>query len=184
MELNSGQTFEYRLRPRFERLFEPFDIRDDFSIPAGDYNFLGHEFTYQSATNKPWFYEVEYQKGSFYSGHSDELSTFLMWRKSSQLNASVELEQYWVRLKEGSFSTRLAMFRLDYSFTPLIGLSNYVQYDTDSGNIGLQSRLRWIVRPGNELFFVVNHSWQENPLDRWEALRTDVRAKLNYTFRF
>ncbi|MCP5115421.1 MAG: carbohydrate binding family 9 domain-containing protein, partial [bacterium] len=133
MELNSGQKIEYRLRPRFERLFEPFDIRDDFSIPTGDYNFLGHEFTYQSATNKPWFYEVEYQKGSFYSGHSDELSTFLLWRQSSRLSTSVELEQYWVRLREGSFNTRLAMFRVDYSFTPLIGLSNYVQYDTDSG---------------------------------------------------
>jgi len=40
------------------------------------------------------------------------------------------------------------------------------------------------VKPGNELFVVVNHSWQYNALDRFEALSTDVRAKLNYTFRF
>jgi hypothetical protein len=31
---------------------------------------------------------------------------------------------------------------------------------------------------------VLNHEWQENRLDRFVALRTDVRAKLNYAFRF
>ncbi len=54
IELNSGQSFEYRLRPRFERLFEPFDIHDGISIPVGEYSFPGHEFCYQSATNTPW----------------------------------------------------------------------------------------------------------------------------------
>ncbi len=87
-------------------------------------------------------------------------------------------------MKEGSFNTRLALLRLDYSFTPFIGIASFVRYDTDSRNVGLQSRLRWILKPGNEIFLGVNHSWQEDPLERWQALRTDMRVKLNYTFRF
>jgi hypothetical protein len=59
-----------------------------------------------------------------------------------------------------------------------------VQYDTDSQNIGLQSRLRWILRPGNELYFVINHAWREEEFDRFVAAQTHVRVKLNYTFRF
>jgi hypothetical protein len=74
--------------------------------------------------------------------------------------------------------------RLDYSFSPLTTLSSFVQYDTESQNIGLQSRLRWIVRPGNEVFFVVNHGWQRDIFNRFEAIAMDVRAKVNYTFRF
>jgi hypothetical protein len=76
------------------------------------------------------------------------------------------------------------LYRLDYSFTPFVALANFVQYDTDSQNIGLQSRLRWILKPGNEFFVVFNHNWQENELDRFESTQTRFRVKLNYVFRF
>ena len=76
------------------------------------------------------------------------------------------------------------MYRLDYSFTPFISLANFVQYDTESQNIGLQSRLRWILTPGNEFFVVLNHAWQEDTFDRFEAAQTRFRVKFNYTFRF
>jgi hypothetical protein len=94
------------------------------------------------------------------------------------------LQQFFVNLPQGSFRTRLALYKLDYAFTPFLSLSNFIQYDTDSRNLGFQSRLRWIVTPGNELFFVVNQGWEQNSLDRFEAVQTNVRAKLNYTFRF
>ena len=69
-----------------------------------------------------------------------------------------------MRLKEGNFKARLFGYRFDYSFTPLITLSSLVQYDTDSAEHRLQSRLRWILKPGNEFFIVVNHAWQEDTL--------------------
>jgi hypothetical protein len=76
------------------------------------------------------------------------------------------------------------MCRLDYNVTPFITLANFVQYDTDSRNIGLQSRFRWILKPGNEFFVVLNHNWQENALDRFESAQTSFRIKFNYAFRF
>jgi len=106
------------------------------------------------------------------------------WRKDRHLTTSLNLEQNWIRLKEGNFNTTLVMYRLDYAFTPVITLANFVQYDTDTRNIGLQSRLRWILKPGNEFFVVLNHSWQETELDRFESAQTRFRVKLNYTFRF
>jgi len=71
----------------------------------------------------------------------------------------------------------------NYSFTPFVTLSNFVQYDTDSRDIGLQSRLRWIMKPGREFFVVFNHNWRENDLNRFESSQTHFRIKLNYTFR-
>jgi len=44
--------------------------------------------------------------------------------------------------------------------------------------------LRWILKPGNEFFVVLNHGWQENVLDRFESAQTRFRVKFNYTFRF
>jgi hypothetical protein len=184
LEFHGGERLEYGLTSRFERLFQPFEIHEGIAVPQGDYRFHTHHLSYHNATNKSHFYSINYRSGSFYTGRSDELTTMLLWRKNSQITTMFELEQYWVRLKEGDFNTRLALFRFNYSFSPFVTLSNFVQYDTDTRNIGLQSRLRWIIKPGNEIYLVLNHSWREAPLDRWEALRTDVRAKLNYTFRF
>jgi hypothetical protein len=183
VEFNDGSSVEYALRRNFERLFRPFEIHDEVTIPTGDYTFHTHDIAYQSSPTRPVQWEVSYETGPFYSGTSKELNTEVSWRNRN-ITTSFELQQYWVDLMEGEFTTRLGLFRFDYSFSPLITLTNFVQYDTDSRNMGLQSRLRWIVRPGNEVFFVMNHSWQKNPLDRFDALTNDVRAKINYTFRF
>jgi uncharacterized protein YecE (DUF72 family) len=65
-----------------------------------------------------------------------------------------------------------------------VSLTDFVQYDTDSQNVGLQSRLRWIRKAGQEMYVVFNHQWQEDALDRFATLSSDLRAKVNYTIRF
>ena len=134
--------------------------------------------------SRPFSARIDLQTGSFYSGTRRQVGVELTWRKSSHLRTSIKAEQNWVRLKEGNFNARVFAYKLDYSFTPLISLSSLVQYDSDSQNIGLQSRLRWILKPGNEFFIVVNHAWQEDTFDRFVAYQTRARVKLNYTFRF
>jgi hypothetical protein len=182
--LNGGQLFEYTLSHDTEQIFRPFRIHEDIRIPVGRYSFTRHALSYQGPVNKPVSYGLSHNAGGFYSGASDELTGRLSWRKSARITTGLELRQYWVRLKEGRFDTSLVLVRLNYFFSPRLALTNFIQYDTDSRNIGLQSRLRWIIKPGQEVYLVLNHEWQENPLDRFEASRTDVRAKLNYTFRF
>ena len=182
-EFENGANLSYRVRSSLERLFEPFDITDDVIIPVGEYTYLTHRFGHRTTPTVPWQFDIDYEFGSFYSGHSKQLSGEVSWQNAS-ISARVDFDQYWVTLAEGSFTTQLALFRFDYSFSPLTTVSSFVQYDTESRNIGLQSRLRWIIKPGNEVFFVVNHGWQRDIFDRFESITTDVRAKINYTFRF
>ncbi len=184
VEFNSGEHFTYVFTPDFERLFKPFEIRKGIAIPTSAYWFYRHRFSFETAQTRPFAFKIDGETGSFYSGGSRELSPQFTWRKDSHVTTSFELQQYWVNLREGRFRTRLALLKLSYAFNPSLTFSNFVQYDTDSRNLGLQSRLRWMIRPGNELFFVVNHAWQYNNFDRFEAILSNVRAKLNYTFRF
>ncbi len=187
VEFNSGDGFAYQWTPTFERLFVPFEIHPGIAIPPGDYWFHRHALKVQTAQNRPFSFLLKAETGGFFSGDSQQLTPAITWRKDRHLTTSFELQQYWVDLAEGNFRTRLALFRLDYSFSPSLTLANFVQYDTDTRNLGLQSRLRWIIRPGNELFFVINHAWQYQTLDRFEQMRailTNARVKMNYTFRF
>ena len=181
---HNGEHLEYNWQPTFERLFAPFQIRPGIRIPVGSYWTNRHRFEFNSAQNKRLMFDMTYWGGGFYTGVSHELRTAVLWRKNRHVSTSVELQQYFVQLKEGDFTTRLALFKFDYAVSPYLAFANFVQYDTQSRNIGLQSRVRWIWTPGNEMFFVFNHAWQQNPLDRFESIRTNFRAKLNYTFRF
>ena len=184
LEFNGGEELSYEWSRNTEWLFEPWEIRDGITVPAGKQEFSSHTVRGSSSQTKPFSIGADFATGSFYSGTRKELGIELTWRKNRHLSTALELEQNWIELKEGGFKAVLLMYRLDYSFTPFIGLTNFVQYDTDSQNIGLQSRLRWILTPGNEFFIVFNQGWEQDRLDRFQSAQTRFRVKLNYTFRF
>jgi hypothetical protein len=181
---NSGEFIRYEYSRSTERLYEPWEIQDGVILPAGKYTYASHGMGFNTSEARPLFANVDFSSGSFFGGTRREAQIETTWRKNRHLTAAFSLEQNWLRLKQGDFNTSLVTGRLDYSFTPFITLANFVQYDTESSNIGLQCRLRWILTPGNEFFIVLNHAWQENQFDRFEAAQTRFRIKLDYTFRF
>jgi hypothetical protein len=128
--------------------------------------------------------DLEYGSGSYFGGTRKQFESELTWRKDRHLTSSLGLDRNWISLGSNGFTTTVLMCRLDYSFTPFLSLTNFIQYDNESDNIGLQSRLRWILKPGNEFIFVLNQGWQQDQLDRFQSAQTRFRAKLNYTFRF
>jgi hypothetical protein len=181
---HSGDMVEYTWSWNRERLFEPWQVVEGVELPVGVYSFGMHTVSAMTSEGRPLSAGVELGTGSFFSGTRRFFSGQFAWRRDRHVTAALELERNWLSLKEGDFNTSLVMFRLDSAFTPFISLSNFVQYDSESRNIGLQSRFRWIVAPGNELFVVVNHGWEENLLNRFESTQTRVRVKVNYILRF
>ncbi|MFB3778309.1 MAG: carbohydrate binding family 9 domain-containing protein [Bryobacteraceae bacterium] len=184
LEFNGGEELSYEWRRNTERLFEPWEIHPGIVVPVGRQTFNSHTVRASSPQTKPLSVGADYGWGSFYTGTRKELGVELTWRRNRHLTTAAEFEQNWIRLSQGSFKATLFMYRLDYAFTPFVSLTNFVQYDTDSRNIGLQSRLRWILTPGNEFFIVFNQGWQQDQLDRFQNAQSRFRFKLSYTFRF
>ena len=59
------------------------------------------------------------------------------------------------------------------------------QYDDVSEVFGIQSRLGWIPRAGQEMFLVFNRSFQDFDKDgRLQSVNSELSAKVSYTFRF
>jgi hypothetical protein len=62
---------------------------------------------------------------------------------------------------------------------------NNVQYDTVSGVAGWQSRFRWIVRPGNDIYVVYTQNWVDDPLlAQFATQDRRLSTKAVYTYRF
>ena len=70
--------------------------------------------------------------------------------------------------------------------SPSLSFSNLIQYDNRSRNLGWQSRVRWTLQPGNDLFFAFNQGWiqEEGGNLRFRTQDSKVSAKFQYSFRF
>lgn len=185
-DFNSGDRVEANWAPQFEHLFQPFEIADGIVLPPGDYRFTRYRAEFNTAAKRPWEFGATWWFGGFYSGHADQISAEFTYKFAPHFRLAVQTEQTFARLKEGSFVARIYSLRADYAFSPLLSLSNLVQFDNESHNLGWQSRVRWILKPGNDLFVVFNQGWLQNERGgyNFRAAGTKLAGKLQYTFRF
>ena len=62
---------------------------------------------------------------------------------------------------------------------------NNLQYDDVSESAGINSRLRYIPRAGQDLFIVFNRQFDRDPLSRdFESAVAEAVVTFRYTFRF
>jgi hypothetical protein len=185
-EFNTGDRVEFNWVPTFERLFAPFEIADDVTLPVGDYRFTRYRAEFETAPKRFWEAQMTWWFGTYWSGRADEIQAELLFKFAPHIQAGISAEQTFARLPQGNFVARVWALRADYAFSPFFTIANFLQYDNESNNLGWQSRLRWILRPGNDLFFVVNQGWERDPAGgfRFRAAGTRVTGKVQYTFRF
>ena len=127
--------------------------------------------------------ELSFGAGTFYSGHIRAGRALLEWRASKHFFASVEYLQNSVRLHEGNFSTRLGRVNFNVVFTPDLSWETFIQFDNLSNSLGWNSRLRWILRPGEEVVFVWNQAFDTANYDL-RSTQTNLIGKVSWTFRF
>jgi len=94
-----------------------------------------------------------------------------------------------VRLSNGEFNSRLWSLRTEVAFNSRWSWISIAQWDNDSDELRMNTRLRWVPQPGRDLVFVINHGFLvEDRFDpnarKWQSLRNDVVLKATYTFRF
>ena len=94
-----------------------------------------------------------------------------------QLEAYVEND--FGHIPQGNFVQRLWQLQGAYACSPNLVLSSFIQYDTESQNVGTNTRLRWTIKPGNDLFIGWNRGWQRlvlSPNDTSIVPQSDVIA--------
>ena len=100
---------------------------------------------------------------------------------------TLEAEHNVLDLAEGSFTTDVFRAVAETQFSPWLSVGNNLQYTTASRLLGWQMRMRWIRRPGNDLYLVYTHNWREIlevGARRFGTLDNRLATKLVYTLRF
>ena len=151
-----------------------------------DYKFTRWRAEAFSASKRALEARLTWWFGNYYSGTANEVRVVLNYKFQPHLQVSLDANQTFARLPQGNFVARVLGLRVNYSFTPFITVFNLIQYDTASHNLGWQSRLRWITRPGNDIFLVLNQGWQQDEHGglHFSPADTKLAAKAQYTLRF
>ena len=187
VNLHSQDSFEFHVVPTYERLVEDFRIAPGVMLRLGnEYNFTRYRVQMDTARRRLLSIEPEVEWGEFYSGDRVQLSLTSNVRPMPGVLFTLTTEWNKVQLAEGRFYTRLYRGLSELQFTPFMAWVNNVQYDSQSAVLGWQSRYRWILRPGNDIYFVYNHNWLDDPLlaRRFRSIDSRLSSKLLYTYRF
>ena len=154
VEFQSQETVNLHVIRNHERLEQDFEVSEGVILPAGlSYDFMRYRLQVATANRRIVSTSSSIEVGDFFSGDRREVVVNLNLRPRPGVVMYLENEWNRVNLPEGRFTTRLHRVITDIQFSPWIYLVNNVQYDSDSDLLGWQFRLRWIVNPGNDLYF-------------------------------
>jgi hypothetical protein len=126
--------------------------------------------------------------GTFYNGTLYQQENELRYTsRRGNWQAGVAMEQNFGKLPQSHFVQRLWQFNTTYAFNPNVALTSFLQYDTETHNVGNNMRLRGTLKPGNDFFVIWSRGWKRLMLSPHEhGLFPDTEllaVKLRWTFR-
>ena len=179
---DSGDEIELGATYTHETLDEDFDIQDDVVIPEGQYDFAGGVIEIEGGSKRPVVPTVAFAAGEFFDGTRQDYFLGAEVKAWRHLFVSSEYERSDISLPGGDFTVHVARLRATVNFTPDVSWTQFVQYDSESENLGLNSRFRYIIEDGRELFVVLNAAFDEG--SKLDLAEGELTVKFEYTFRF
>lgn len=182
VEWESGEDVELSVQRVHDELFEDFEIDEGVVIPVGEYDYTRLSLDFESAQQRDLSVAVGLEGGEFFDGDRTDASIGLVWHPGPLFNGEVSYERNDVSLDDGSFDRNLALVRANFSFSPELSWNNLVQWDDESDTIGVNSLLRWIPVPHQEVFLVLNETLESE--GSTTPLFQELSFKVTYALRF
>ena len=188
VRLVTGDRFEVNWNPHGEILLAPFEVSPGVIIPAGSYQFTRFRAEAQTSPHRPISFGTTSWFGGFYNGHLLQQENYVRWTSlKGRLQLEVETENDFAHMPQGNFQQKLWQFQGAYAWNPNLIFTSFIQYDTDSNSVGTNNRLRWTIKPGNDLFVIWNRNWQKiitSPTLSLVPQSDLIAVKLRWTFRY
>lgn len=187
-ELENSDQFGVHVNDNYELLHSPFSPGAGLSIPIGGYSFNDVKFDYFLGPNRPLTGRVDLTIGGYFNG---KITSLDLSRGRVDLTAALSFEPSvsfnWIDLPLGSFRADLVRGRINYTFSPRMFLSGFLQYNSMANTLSTNFRLRWEYSPGSELFVVYTEEQDTDPLrpNRYVEMRNrGFVVKFNRLFRY
>ena len=185
---HAGDNIEFNILREYERLEGDFvQPRGEIFLPGGsEYRFTRYRVGWSMSNQRIFAFGGEVNWGRYFSGTRREFAPTFEIRPQTGMVINLTGQFNRIELAEGSFSTSLIQGNVNKQFNPWVSVASNLQYDTLSRILGWQGRFRWIVSPGNDIFFVYTQNWRDNPgdIEGIETIDRKAASKIVYTHRF
>ena len=169
----------------FERIDDPFSV-GGVTIDPGRYWFHDWNFSFRSDPSRRFFYQLSYVPQTFFDGNRTDMSVTTGFRVTDQLATSASITRNDVEIPNGAFKADIASLQVDYAFSPTVSLRSLTQYNSLSEQWSTSARLRYIFRPGSDIFVVYDEVRRDTPiaLDPFVDQFRDRQLLLKFTYLF
>ncbi len=187
MSLNSreGDRLYAEVTNEKEGLVTDFVIRPGIVIPAGEYSFDSYGFGLDTTNLRTWSPDIGFTIGDFYNGEQREVDFGLNWLPGPRFSGEFSYLYTDIDLPQGAFISRLVRMRSTVAFTSQWFWISLLQYDNVSDSVGLNSRLHWNPRAGEDFYLVVNYNFDaDGVFNGLNTRQSEVVLKYTRNFRF
>jgi hypothetical protein len=148
---SSGIAYKYFMNE--EVLSTPLEIKRGLFIPAGTYNFNHHFFGFQTDYTKLLGGAGRLAWGDYYDGHFVQAFGYVAYRPIPGLFLAATYQETKVHLKEGDFTSDIALGEITYALSNRLSTRLWLQWDRDT-NLRTKFDVSYEFLPGSKLFIV------------------------------
>jgi hypothetical protein len=189
------------LQFQMQREDEDRSVFGNVVLEEGRHSFTTAGVFVEATRSRPVSGRFEIFGGGYYDGYRVGVISRIEWRPTRRLlfAGSYRHTRHWGLDRASdlalcdedavtphcgnSFTVRIVTARFEIQLSPDVSWNNLVQYDNSSDEINFESRFRWTITPGSDLFLILNQGFIDES-DHFEAGRTEPLVKLAWTFRF
>jgi hypothetical protein len=181
-ELRNSSGYMINLANTNLNLLYPTKPGNGVPLPTGKYAYSEINLMYYSDMRKAFSWNSKLTLGQYYNGSIVGIGGGIIWRNQPHLTLSLNAEVDKIQLpkKYGNNDLILIAPKFEYNFSTQIFWSSFVQYNTQTNNFNINSRLQYRYKPMSDFFLVYTDNYYTDPL-----LKNKNRAlifKFNYWF--
>ncbi|MCL6294620.1 DUF5916 domain-containing protein [Jejuia spongiicola] len=151
------------------------------NLPIGNYNFTSATLSYSADTRSIFTYDSSVTYGHFYNGYrfSGDLTGNVRFGYWGKFSLTYNYNKINLPNSYGKVNLHLLSARGLFSFTNKLFFNNTIQYNSQSENFSVFSKLQWRYSPLSDIFLIYN---QNNNTHNFNLNNKSIILKLTYRF--
>ncbi len=165
-QFKNTSTFSLDLKNTIVNLLYPISFTDGVPLPVGNYTFNQIQIKYTSDMRKIFGIESMLNIGQFYNGEVKGIAMGITYRNQPHFKVLLSAQFNNIVFPNPYGSTNLVLLqpRVEWNFNTKLFWTTFVQYNTQSNNFNINSRLQYRFKPMSDFFLVYTDNYFTDPL--------------------
>lgn len=167
----------------FTYLFNPFDptnatdnpdprfYQNVIPLPIGGYRYEAFFLNLETSSRRDLQAKIDWFIGDYFNGKGTGLNSSLAYRVQPYGTFTIDANFTAIDLPKPYNSVRYLLIgpRAELTFSRSVFLSTFFQYNTQTNNTNINTRLQWRFRPVSDLFLVYTDNYFAQPIAHFQV---------------